>query len=126
MSEILIIDDDKGITDAISVILQSDGHVVSVAHTGEEGLNLCAIHAFDLIITDLIMPNKDGIDVILELTKAHPCGVPIIAISGDRGQFTDEFNLQSAAMIGASQTLKKPFSTAELRAAVQNTLKNYS
>lgn len=123
MARILVIDDDKGITDTISTILKTDDYVVSIAHNGEEGVNLCATTAFDLIITDIIMPKKDGIEFIVEMTKLNK-HIPIIALSGGRRDLTSEFNLESATILGAQQTLKKPFSAVELLAVVKDVLEN--
>mgnify|MGYP000149634254 FL=1 len=121
MAKILVIDDEEQLRDLIKKMLTRDGHQVLMAQDGEEGVR--GFHQFnpDLIITDIIMPNKDGIEVIMELLKSHP-DLPIIAISGGRRAITAGFNLDSAEMLGVKGILQKPFTHQQLQEVIQKTL----
>lgn len=121
MAHILLIDDDVQYRDMLIQMLRQDAHQVSVAHDGEEGLRLCRQVRPDLVITDILMPRVDGIELIMELSR-HGDGPPVIAISGGRRSISSEFNLESASMMGVSATLAKPFSRADLRQAIVQAL----
>ncbi len=121
MANILVIDDDEEIRDLLEMILMADGHKVTLAEDGEQGMERYRKNKFDLIITDIIMPNKDGIDVIADMINTEN-PIPIIAMSGGRRKITSDFNLQSAASMGVTETLKKPFTEFDLRRAIQSTL----
>jgi CheY-like chemotaxis protein len=121
MAKILVIDDEEQLRDLIKKMLTRDGHQILMAQDGEEGVR--AFHQFnpDLIITDIIMPNKDGIEVIMELLKSYP-EFPIIAISGGRRAITAGFNLDSAEMLGVKGILQKPFTHQQLKDIIQKIL----
>lgn len=120
MQNILVIDDDKLMCMALAKILTSAGYNVSQAHDGYEGLRLYRSQHFDLIITDLIMPDKEGIQIIRELRKENN-KVRIIAMSaGGRGGATDY--LKWARLMGAKQCLNKPIKRDELLKAVATVL----
>lgn len=123
MANILIIDDDEQYPKMMAKILKQEAHHNIVTATdGEEGLELIKMQNFDLIITDILMPHKDGIDLITDLVRANS-KVPIIAISGGRNLITPEFNLSSAKTLGVKIFLKKPFTNEQLIEAVSNGLK---
>jgi DNA-binding response OmpR family regulator len=122
MAKILIIDDEEDIRSLLEIVLSSDGHDVTVANNGSKGIALHRQQPFELIITDIIMPDGDGIDVIVNLNKADD-KTPIIAMSGGRRKITDsQFNLSAALAMGVKETLKKPFTEIELRRAVKKAL----
>lgn len=121
MAHVLIIDDDEQFRAMLMQMLTQDRHQVMVARDGEEGLQLCGQTRPDLIITDILMPKKDGIETIMELSRRH-IGIPIIAISGGRRSISAEFNLESAALMGVKATLPKPFVRADLRQAIAQAL----
>ena len=121
MAKILVIDDDEQIRGFLLKMLKQDGHNVILAEDGEQGLRFYKQFLLDLIITDIIMPNKDGIEVIIELSKNQP-ELPIIAISGGRRSVSAIFNLDSAEMLGAKSLLFKPFTGKQLRIAVNSVL----
>mgnify|MGYP001766746739 CR=1 FL=1 len=113
---ILVIDDDKLMRLALAKILAASGYNVAQAANGDEGLRLYRSHRFDLVITDLIMPDKEGIQIIRELRK-EDSGIRIIAMSaGGRGGATDY--LKWARLMGAKQCLRKPIKREELLSAV--------
>jgi CheY-like chemotaxis protein len=120
MQNILVIDDDKLMCLALAKILISAGYNVVQASDGEEGLKLYRSQDFDLVITDLIMPDKEGIQIIRELRKENS-SIRIIAMSaGGRGGATDY--LKWARLMGAKQCLSKPIKREDLLDAVQTVL----
>jgi CheY-like chemotaxis protein len=121
MESILIIDDEPQIRSMIRLVLERAGYTVMEAADGVEGIRHFRKNPCDLIITDLIMPNKDGIGMIIELKKEFP-EVKIIAMSGG-GLNRPEGYLRGAKKLGASFALPKPINRQELLRAVKDTLK---
>jgi len=120
MARILVIDDEAPVRDILRQILEREGHEVVDAPEGAIGLKLFYENPTDLIITDILMPEKEGIEIILELRKTAP-GVKIIAISG--GGRTGKLDvLPIAKSFGALRTLAKPFERQELLAVVREVL----
>jgi YesN/AraC family two-component response regulator len=124
MQSILIIDDEPQIRSMIRLILERSGYTVIEASDGVEGIRLFREKPADLIITDLIMPNKDGIGMIIDLKKEFP-DVKIVAMSGG-GLNRPEGYLRGAQKLGAAFTLAKPINRQELLRAVIDTLKSES
>lgn len=122
MARILLIDDDEQLRNMMIQMLTQDGHQLSVANDGEEGLAMSRSAQPDLIITDVLMPKMDGIELILALQKLD-LNVPIVAMSGGRRAVSAEFNLESATLIGVKATLSKPFTRQELRNAIEKALR---
>jgi YesN/AraC family two-component response regulator len=122
MERILIIDDEAQIRSMIRLILEREGYAVTEAIDGIEGIQCFREAPADLIITDLIMPNKDGIGMIIELKKEFPA-VRIIAMSGG-GLNRPEGYLRGAQKLGAAHTLSKPINRHELLRVVKDTLKD--
>ncbi len=121
MESILIIDDETQIRSMVRLILEREGYVVAEAPDGVEGIRLFRQKPADLIITDLIMPNKDGIGMMIELKKEFP-DAKIIAMSGG-GLNRPEGYLRGAKKLGAVHTLAKPINRQELLRVVKDTLK---
>jgi len=119
MPRILVIDDDPEMRAMLEQTLQSAGHQVVLAADGRQGLAQIAITPADLVITDLYMPNKDGLETILELRQRFP-KVVIIAMSGRAVAAT---MLSIARQLGAIEILLKPFVTNELLRAVDHALR---
>jgi len=119
-SRILVIEDDAEIRTLLDVILQREGYLVDVAEDGIAGIHSFRTNPADLIITDLIMPGKEGLETIVDLKREFP-DLKIIAISGGGidGQNT---YLNAARLCGASVTFRKPFSNKELIEAVNKLL----
>lgn len=117
MVRILIIDDDPQILNMLGQTLEREGHKVVNAPNGKEGLKLYRENPTDLIITDLIMPEKDGIETIMELRRDFP-DVKIIAISGG-GHIDAELYLSMARKLGVQRTFAKPVGKAELLKSVR-------
>lgn len=117
MANILVVEDDEQFRSMLVQMLTQDKHQVIAAHDGEEGLQASMKNRPDLIVTDILMPQRDGIDMIMALSQAG-AEIPIIAISGGRRFISAEFNLESAALMGVKATLAKPFTRADLRQAI--------
>ncbi len=121
MARILIIDDEPQIRSMLRLMLERDGYEVVEAPDGIEGIRAYRQRPADLIITDLIMPNKDGIGMIIDLQKEFP-DVRIIAMSGG-GLNKPEGYLKGAKKLGAAYTLTKPIDREKMLRAVKNTIK---
>ena len=117
---ILIVDDDASIRRTLQAILVRAGYDVMSACDGDEAVRLWRDHGGDLVITDLHMPEKDGIQTIIELLSHSP-GVRIIAMSGG-GQTKRLDLLGNAALLGAVLTIEKPFTIDEMLAVVDRAL----
>jgi len=120
MAKILIIDDDDQFRTMLRQLLERNGYEIKEASGGKEGIKLYRESPTDLIITDLIMPGKDGIETIQEFKKDFP-GIKIIAISGG-GRLGPQDYLHLAKMLGAQQTLAKPIELPELLKAINELL----
>ncbi len=121
MARILIIDDEPQIRSMLKLMLEREGYEVVEAPDGVEGIKIYRQNPADLIITDLIMPNKDGIGMIIDLKKEFP-DVNIIAMSGGGLNKPDGY-LKGAKKLGAACTLTKPIDREEMLKAVKNILK---
>ena len=120
MSSILIVDDDEAVLDVLSEMLTLAGHEVTIAHNGKDAVRWVIDGEFDLVITDLIMPEKEGIETITEIRR-QSSDTPIIAISGG-GRVGPNDYLETAKFIGADATLAKPFARQELLSTVDSLL----
>ncbi len=117
-TKILIVDDEAPMLFVIQHLLRAEGYEVSTATNGKAAIEIASTQAFDLIMTDLIMPRMDGIEMILALRVTHP-DTPVIAMSGGWNGGSQSY-LRLAATLGASQTLAKPFDKASLLNAVES------
>jgi DNA-binding response OmpR family regulator len=117
---ILIIDDDQSIRQSLSIALSRAGYQVTEASDGAEAMRLWRERGADLVITDLQMPDKNGLEVILEL-RAFSRTTPIIAMSGG-GQTKQLGLLGDAKLLGAVRTVPKPFQLEEMMQAVEQEL----
>ncbi len=120
MKTILLVDDDEPFGDMLHKTLTLLRYGVIRARNGNEALRLYDPQTVDLVLTDLIMPDKEGLQLIRELHRAHPA-VRIIAMSGG-GRNTPEEYLPIARLLGAVTTLAKPFHQDELAKALQESL----
>ncbi len=120
MSRLLIIDDERLARLTLRKILEHAGHEVMEASTGTEGLAMYRANPCDLVITDIIMPDKEGIEMIIELKRDFP-GARVIAISGGGRTRNLDF-LKLASRYGAEKVLAKPFSQEDLVGAVNSVL----
>ncbi len=116
MKRILIIDDDNQLRGMLRTMIEKEGYEAEDAPDGEVGMKLQEENPFDLIITDIIMPNKEGIAVITDIKSTYP-DVKIIAISGG-GRIVPNDYLGIAEKLGADVTLSKPFERVRLLNAI--------
>jgi DNA-binding response OmpR family regulator len=114
---ILVVDDNEDLRSTIQALLRADGFDVAVAGNGQAALALHQSQSADVVITDLFMPDKDGIETIVELKKLSP-QLKIVAISGWTSTQGSDY-LQVAREIGATVTLQKPFDPQELSRVVR-------
>ena len=120
MARILVIDDEQPIRDLLKKALEKAGHGVEVAPNGKVGIEIQHQHPADLVITDLFMPEKEGLETIMELKRDFP-DIKIIAISGGDRKGTLDF-LPMSEKLGAHIAMKKPFTISEVLEAVNNLL----
>jgi DNA-binding NtrC family response regulator len=117
---ILIIDDEEGMRALLRTMLETAGYEVSEAANGRQGLERYRSRPADLVITDLAMPELNGLEMILALTREF-LNARVIAISGVGG---DTNGLDMAKLLGARRTLHKPFSLPKLLDAVRYELEH--
>lgn len=118
---ILVIDDDAQLRGFLREVLDQEGFQVLEAENGNVGSVLFERHRPDLVLTDIVMPEKEGMELIMELRRADPA-LPIIAMSGGNAGFSGSY-LSAAGKLGADATLAKPFTASHLLAAIQELLK---
>ena len=120
MATILIIDDEEAVRALLRFALEAAGYEVTEAVNGREGLALYRRGPTDLVITDIAMPEMNGLDMMLELTR-YFLDAKVIAISGEG----EEKNvLDVAKLLGARRTIQKPFSMSQLLNAVRYELEH--
>ena len=120
MARILLIDDDDSVREMLSATLTAYGHTVIQAGDGHEGLKLFEHANPDLVITDIVMPEKEGIEVLSVLRTLRPSVKVIVMSGGGRNRPADYLYIAKA--LGASSVLTKPFSSQVLITAVEELL----
>jgi two-component system chemotaxis response regulator CheY len=120
MARILVIDDDSLIRETLRRMLEGAGHEVAEAEDGAAGLKAVSAQRPDLVVTDIYMPGKEGIETIRELRQIVP-GLKIIAMSGSSWSSGHDA-LSSAKLLGADRTLPKPFRREQLLASIRDCL----
>lgn len=120
MARILIVDDEDALRSLLSRALQKAGYEVATAANGAAAVEQFRAQPADLVITDLVMPEKEGIETILELRQLQP-GLKIIAMSGG-GYMEAQDYLQMAGKLGAMGTLSKPFTAQRVQQLVAELL----
>lgn len=120
MARILVVDDEEIVRVTLRQMLEKAGHQVFEAANGLEALRAFEKREADLVITDIIMPEKEGIETIMELRQRKP-DLKIIAMSGGGRTGTMEY-LHLAKSLGADNVLPKPFKMGEVRDLVSRTL----
>lgn len=118
MPRILLVDDDDALRGTLRRILRRAGHSTVEASDGRDALAALETGDVDLVITDLIMPTSEGLDLILALGRDRP-SLPVIAMSGG-GRLQQGDLLAKARLLGAVTTLEKPFDGERLLAAVRD------
>lgn len=121
MARILVIDNDLVARDSIRSCLQSHGHLVVSAANGTAGLKALNAGMFDLILTEVLMPEMDGLEIIIH-TRRHNITVPVIAMAAGAKAMTGMDVLKYAKTLGASAVLEKPFADSRLLDMIDNVL----
>jgi len=122
MSEILVIEVDIEFSELLCKVLTKKGYAVISANTGRDGLDMLKDHPADLVIADILLPDRDGVHVILDMQKIMP-GVKIIAISGGGHCASGQEYLQDVRLLcNIEHTLAKPFKNDELISMIQEAL----
>ena len=120
MAKIVVIDDDPATRRLVSTILRRDGHAVATCENGKQGIDRIRHEAPDLLITDIFMPEMEGLETVKIARALHPA-MPILAISGG-GSRGDMQYVGFAGRFGATASLEKPFRPHALRARVAELL----
>ncbi len=121
MAKILVVDDEQQIRDILMQFLTRAGHEVELAEDGVVAMQKYRASEFDLIITDLMMAKKNGLELIQEISREFG-EIRVIAISGGVPTTPSDYYLSVAKLMGASKVLDKPFTKGELLAAVDTIL----
>lgn len=116
MADVVLVDDDEFVRTTVRQILEKGGHQVRVAQNGDKALQLVRERQPAVVITDIIMPEREGIETLLALKKTKP-DLKIIVMSGG-GRIGRLDYLEVATSLGADATLMKPFTAAQLRMAL--------
>ena len=112
MARVLLVDDDTLVRDSLTFALEDAGHEVVPAGNGDEGLAALERETFDVVILDILMPEREGIETIREIRKRWKT-LPVLAMSGGDKTGWSDF-LRMASNLGATDTLAKPFTATEL------------
>jgi len=127
MARILVIDDNDLLRETVKLMLTSGGHEVALAVNGEDGIRQFQQRPFDLVLCDLFMPEKEGLETVREI-RGLSADMPIISMTGSitpvpgsSGGLNPDF-LRMAAAFGATETIAKPFKVRELLALVDKCL----
>jgi len=115
---ILVVDDNEQMRELLRVILERAGHEIAEAANGKVAMNLLKTVPADLVITDIIMPEMEGIDLIMTIRTRYP-GVRIIAISGG-GRIDPNVCLNMAGKLGADRILQKPFGKSTILSIIKD------
>lgn len=116
MARILLVDDEPLLRETLKIALQGAGHAVSVAQNGAAALVLLAAESFEVVVTDILMPETDGLEMIMRLRRASG-NVRIIAMSGG-GRTRNMDVLEFATSFGADAVMAKPFLPKQLISSV--------
>jgi CheY-like chemotaxis protein len=121
VARILVIDDNDSFRTTLRVFLEAAGHEILDARDGGEGANLVRRHYPDLLLCDIFMPRKDGLEMIRELRRDFP-DLRVIVMSGGSDRVGIDL-LPVAKLMGAVRALQKPFDLGEALAAVEQVLR---
>ncbi|MEI6209756.1 MAG: response regulator [Desulfuromonadales bacterium] len=123
MAHILVIDDEADMRFILTQTLTTDGYTVDSAENGKTAMKLVELNSYDLIITDIIMPEMDGVEVILEVSKKLP-QPRIIAMTGGSDRLNRDMLINLAHRLRAHRVVSKPLDLKALRTAVTELMTN--
>ncbi len=121
MKKILLAEDDKNLSRSVDILLTLDGFQVVSVYNGEEALNKLCKQKYDLLITDIVMPNLNGVDLVNKIRKLNP-DIPIMVVSGK----LSEPLIHDLEHAGVQHILPKPINPARFRNMVQKIFSNGS
>jgi len=121
MARILIIDDEPQVVTMLQMYLEREGHATVSANNGTEGLNILAGSVFDIVITDIVMPERDGFEVLMSIMKM-PNRPKLIAISGGTPYLTPKNLLEISENLKADVVLPKPIKLLRLSEIIKELL----
>ena len=121
MARILIVDDDQAVRKVIARMLAQAGHDAVALSNGASALRAYREHRADLVISDMFMPETDGIEMTMCLRREFP-DAKVLAMSGGGGRFDKNMMLEAASVLGAARILAKPFEQSDLLNLVQEVL----
>lgn len=113
MARILVVEDTPEVRRTLRRMLETEGHTITEAGNGVEAIEQLRETPVDLVITDILMPDKDGIELLRHIPEVRP-GIPVIAMSGGGRQLPATVALSLSKAVGATHTLYKPFRKPEL------------
>ncbi len=116
-AKVLIIDDEEGIRNVLKRTLAGVGYEVAAAETGEEGTNFCRRERVDVVLVDMVLPKKDGVETIMDIRRGFP-EARCIAMSGEKNSEM----LGLAEKVGAHTRLTKPFTRKQLLGTIEQVL----
>ena len=122
MAKILIVEDDDEVRDVLKTLLQEEGHELFEASDGNQAIEQFRQTPADLVILDIVLPDKEGLETIIDLRRTHP-NVKIMAMSGG-GRTSPQDYLDMAKRLGAVEVIAKPFSIDDFLRCVNLTLKH--
>lgn len=120
MKNILLVDDEASIRMMVRAVLSDEDYTFEEASNGTVALEMLEAKEYDLIITDVIMPDCDGIELVMQVRRKLP-DIKVIVMSGG-GRVRADHYLNLAEKLGAARVFEKPFNTAELRETVRDLL----
>lgn len=121
MAKVLVVEDAPAVRLSVVDVLEGLGHEVAEAENGRIAIEALGREGFDLVVTDVLMPEVDGIELIKTLRSRHP-GVRVLVMSGGAPNLPAGYVLKMTEMFAADAVLYKPFLNEELRATVQRLL----
>ena len=121
MVKILIIDDNEQVLKVMASYLEHENHEITVAADGKQGIDQLKSQAFDLVITDIIMPEQDGLEVLMWL-RTQPKRPKVIAVSGGSPSLDLNYLTSMAKQLSADKVLQKPIDFETLTTAVRELL----
>ena len=121
MAHILIIDDEEDIHFILKEFFTHEGHQVDTAGNGKTGLRMVELNRYDLVITDVIMPEMDGLEVITAIKRKFP-EIQIIAMTGGTAKIDKDLLLSTANLMRADRVVAKPLDLKTLKAVVNEVL----
>jgi DNA-binding NtrC family response regulator len=121
MAHILVIDDEPPLRAVLEKVLMLDGHRVDTAENGKQGLKLLELFSYDLVITDIVMPEKDGFEVIGELHRKFS-HTKLIAITGGTARLGQDYLMSAAKTMRVNKVFAKPLNYEKLKSVVKELL----